>query len=335
MILNRDITNKLFAWLILNNSNNYSNINSESIELFRSQYESTINVLDAFFGQKIRIENLSKLIEKLFQIKDPKLYCDFALDFVYDVKANHRINFVDEGLRNFCLNYPRPDNIIDYQSSFVSISPIQSPVDSGYSSDQSIKDELTTDHIAQCINQNTYYQSILRYPTKELKEAHYKELKHIIDKLQRLENQICINRLYLTGSVLPKKLEITHFPTPLYPNDYVYIYEYAEFVSEFQQRFLEFNIKYNLKTYDLYKQSLRQKVELMKTFDYNIDSHVRKLSKDVRDKYDKDFVKAVEKVNRLIEVKHQQKYKQSPQFNFEYSETVSPFQSLLRQPIYL
>ena len=274
----------------------------------------------------IKIANLSKYIELIFEKNNPLQCGENAIAFIDFIKHNKsdlnstNFNWISENLANQCCSInttliSSPLIINDtvnqsetHNSSTQPPSNNQSLNTNDLSSDQNTSSNL--DSISSFILSlrsgiNSDMQSqiklfMLNSLPKSAKDEHYQELEKMINQKIIYTNSLTINKAYFTNKILQKTINKSNFPSPYMANDPDFVDRFDKLINNFQVQIQELNISFLEEKLNKLTESINLKLEFIKQVDHDATDKCNSLESFLKDKHNASLKKSMEKINRKI-----------------------------------
>ena len=345
MNLNDNIINFIFGYIATHSHDDFIKIGDASFASWKTNKKEISAEIKQYFGQDVKSINFSDLILKIFHEKEPN-NIPFANFFINYVKNNQNSDkpWISKDLKTYALNRlidtPNNNNTDTQTSSNIEPSlptPGQNSTDTTQNnvSQQIIStNSVTTVSSNNETSLNDFIKSIedlkLSFDkqmenklksfmhnsfTFDDKNAHYIELEVLYDKYQRLDNSKSSTQSYITNKVFPKYFSNENFPGPKFVDDPEYITLYYQHIDKVRLEIFQFNLDYINAKHNDFQTKIKSKIETIKYFDSEIDEKVTKIKTRFINKFQKEHNQNMEKINKLIANKDQNKTSNSNQNN--------------------
>lgn len=135
---------------------------------------------------------------------------------------------------------------------------------------------------------------------KSVKDEHYQELETLINKKVMNDNDLAINKSYLSNKIVQKSINKNNFPKPWKTDDPIFIDKYDKLINAFQIQIQELNINHIEEKLSSLNEEIANKTDFIKNFDTNAINKCRVLEERITLSHKASLIKSNEKVNRLI-----------------------------------
>ena len=307
------IADFIIGFCLIHRNQNYTTINSQGIASLRDKRPTFFQSIDTYLGIQFTVGKIPQLLLKVFRDCEPSSYGIPALNIVDDIIQNNQLPITNNELTDFCTNY-QASKTTNNPNSQPSVQLIQTESNTSEFTPKDISKETFANIVKSIASElrkefsnnhnhpmeetmKNLYQSML---TNDVKDSHYLELEHLIEKKHRFTKNQTVLKSYLQNKIYPSALDQSKFPSPMFKHDSSYRERFNSLITSFQERIMNFNLEYIEDKVQEIETQILEKSKLIETYDREAKTKAETYEKEITKKFKPALNSAMEKVNRIV-----------------------------------